>query len=174
MFVLLICLKHHQKKKQFPNESCHFYNLCLFITCFVFKSSFRFIFEMKKWFPSFNGPLWNWTSRGGAARPWSRISFHGHACHFVGWSLRQRDFIPLRVVKLSTVNHWKKSWCFFHLSSSTKTKTTTIHSKLSWCNLEFFFLSHFQIAEIFRVFLNHPISAPGGVARCLRWWLPGV
>lgn len=32
--------------------------------------------------------LWNSTSRGGAARPWSRISFHCHACHFVGWSLR--------------------------------------------------------------------------------------
>lgn len=159
MFVLLICLKHHKKKKQFPNESCHFYNLCLFITCFVFKSSFRFIFEMKKWFPSFNGPLWNWTSRGGAARPWSRISFHGHACHFVGWSLRQRDFIPLRVVKLSTVNHWKKSWCFFHLSSSTKTKTTTIHSKL---------------LKFFGFFWTTPFCTAICVARCLRWWLPGV
>ena len=52
----------------------------------------------------------------------------------------------LRVVKLSTLNHCK-SWCFFHLSSSKKTKTTTISLQIelmqSWCFCFFFLTSGF-------------------------------
>ena len=82
------------------------------------------------WVPSFNWPWWSSTPPGGATRPWSRISFHSHAGHVAGWFLRQRDFIPLWVVKLSTVNH-----AVFHLTSSKKWNNcnATLQNELMQC-----------------------------------------
>lgn len=55
---------------------------------------------------------------------------------------------------------------FFHFSSSKETKTTTTHSKLSWCNLYVFvFLSHFQIAGNSQGFFEPPHFYTRGVLR---------
>ena len=90
------------------------------------------------WVPSFNWPWWSSTPPGGATRPWSRISFHSHAGHVAGWFLRQRDFIPLWVVKLSTVNH-----AVFHFTSSKKWNNcnATLQNELMQCWWFFLFLT---------------------------------
>lgn len=117
---------------------------------------------MKKWFPSFNGPWWNSTSRGGAARPWSRISFHCHACHFVGWSLRLPEMDHSTAsCEVEYCKSLEKIVVFFSIFLPQK-KLKQLQLTPNWV---FVFLSHFQIAEIFRVFLEPPHFYTWGVLR---------